>query len=159
METEKKIRIKKFFYGVIAFIILLNLVLTEKNTVGKDVNNYFATFNKIDGVSVGTDVVISGIKVGEVKEIFIKNNYPQISITVNKNIEISDDSSVSIQTDGLFGKKFLLIEIGGNNVSLKNGEKFSFSEDSIVIEELLGKIILIGEKNKGLWNKITLKQF
>ena len=150
METEEKIRIKKFFYGVIAFIILLNLVLTEKNRVGKDVNNYFATFNKIDGVSVGTDVVISGIKVGEVKEIFIKNNYPQISITVNKNIEISDDSSVSIQTDGLFGKKFLLIEIGGNNVSLKNGEKFSFSEDSIVIEELLGKIILIGEKNKGL---------
>jgi len=150
METEKKIRIKKFFYGVIAFIILLNLVLTEKNRVGKDVNNYFATFNKIDGVSVGTDVVISGIKVGEVKEIFIKNNYPQISITVNKNIEISDDSSVSIQTDGLFGKKFLLIEIGGNNVFLKNGEKFSFSEDSIVIEELLGKIILIGEKNKGL---------
>ena len=150
METEKKIRIKKFFYGIIAFIILLNLVLTEKNVVGGDVNNYFATFNKIDGVSVGTDVVISGIKVGEVKEIFIKDNYPQISINVNKNIEISDDSSVSIQTDGLFGKKFLLIEIGGNNVYLRNGEKFSFSEDSIVIEELLGKIILLGEKNKGL---------
>ena len=150
METEKKIRIKKFFYGIVAFIILLNLVLTEKTMVGGDINSYFATFNKIDGVSVGTDVVISGIKVGEVKEIFIKDNYPQISINVNKNIEISDDSSVSIQTDGLFGKKFLLIEIGGNNVSLKNGEKFSFSEDSIVIEELLGKIILIGEKNKGL---------
>jgi len=150
METEKKIRIKKFFYGIIAFIILLNLVLTEKNVAGGNVNNYFATFNKIDGVSVGTDVLISGIKVGEVKEIFIKDNYPQISINVNKNIEISDDSSVSIQTDGLFGKKFLLIEIGGNDVYLKNGEKFSFSEDSIVIEELLGKIILIGEKNKGL---------
>ena len=150
METEKKIRIKKFFYGIIAFIILLNLVFTEKNRAEEGVNKYFATFNKIDGVSVGTDVVISGIKVGEVKEIFIKDNYPQISINVNKNIEISDDSSVSIQTDGLFGKKFLLIEIGGNNVYLKDGEKFSFSEDSIVIEELLGKIILIGEKNKGL---------
>ena len=150
METEKKIRIKKFVYGIIAFIVLLNLVLTEKNSVEGDVNNYFATFNKIDGVSVGTDVAISGIKVGEVKEIFIKDNYPQISIYVKKNIEISDDSSISIQTDGLFGKKFLLIEIGGNNVYLKNGEKFSFTEDSIVIEELLGKIILIGEKNKGL---------
>ena len=150
METEKKIRIKKFFYGIIAFIILLNLVLKEKNIAGGNVNNYFATFSKIDGVSVGTDVVISGVKVGEVKEIFIKDNYPQISINVKKNIEISDDSSISIQTDGLFGKKFLLIEIGGNNVYLKNGERFSFSEDSIVIEELLGKIILIGEKNKGL---------
>ena len=150
METEKKIRIKKFFYGIVAFIILLNLVLTEKTMVGGDINSYFATFNKIDGVSVGTDVVISGIKVGEVKEILIKDNYPQISINVNKSIEISDDSSISIQTDGLFGKKFLLIEIGGNNVYLKNGEKFSFSEDSIVLEELLGKIILLGEKNKGL---------
>ena len=159
METEKKIRIKKFFYGIIAFIILLNLVLMKKNIVEEDVNNYFARFNKIDGVSVGTDVVISGIKVGEVKEIFIKDYYPQISMNVDKNLEISDDSSVSIQTDGLFGKKFLLIEIGGNNVYLKNGEKFSFSEDSIVIEKLLEKIILIGEKNKGLWNKITLKQF
>ena len=77
METEKKIRIKKFFYGILAFIILLNLILTNKNRVGEDVNNYFATFNKIDGVSVGTDVVISGIKVGEVKEIFIKDNYPK----------------------------------------------------------------------------------
>ena len=150
METEKKIRLKKFFYGIIAFIILLNLVLTEKNRGGGNVNNYFITFNKIDGVSVGTDVVISGIKVGEVKEIFIKDNYPQISVNVNKNLRISDDSSVSIQTDGLFGKKFLLIEVGGNDVYLKNGEKFSYAEDSIVIEELLGKIILIGEKNKGL---------
>ena len=150
METEKKIRIKKFFYGIIAFIILLNLVFTEKNRGGGNVNNYFVTFNKIDGVSVGTDVVISGIKVGEVKEVFIKNNYPQISIIVNKNVRISDDSSVSIQTDGLFGKKFLLIEVGGNDVYLKSGDKFSYAEDSIVIEELLGKIILIGEKNKGL---------
>ena len=150
METEKKIRITKFFYGIIVFIILLNLIFTEKNIGGGDVNNYLATFNKVDGVSVGTDVVISGIKVGQVNQVFIKDNYPQISMNINKNLKISDDSSVSIQTDGLFGKKFLLIEIGGNDVYLKNGEKFSFSEDSIVIEELLGKIILIGEKNKGL---------
>ena len=158
METEKKIRIKKFFYGIIVLIILLNLVFTEKNIRGGDINNYFATFNKVDGVSIGTDVLISGIKVGEVNKVFIKNNYPQISINVNKNLKISNDSSVSIQTDGLFGKKFLLIEIGGNDTYLKDGEKFSFTEDSIVIEDLLGKIILIGEKNKGLWNKIILKQ-
>ena len=150
METEKQIRIKKFFYGIITILILLNLIFTEKKISDGNVNNYFATFNKVDGVSVGTDVVISGIKVGEVNKVFVQDNYPQILINVDKNLRISDDSSVSIQTDGLFGKKFLLIEIGGNDSYLKNGEKFSFSEDSIVIEEILGKIILIGEKNKGL---------
>ncbi len=150
MEAQRKIRIKKFFFGIITFVIILNLVFSKKYRESTDTNNYFATFNKIDGVSVGTDVVISGIKVGQVNKVFIKENYPQISFDVKNDINISDDSSVSIQTDGLFGKKFLLIEVGGNDSYLKNGEKFSFSEDSIVIEELLEKIIKIGEKNKGL---------
>ena len=149
METEKKIKIKKFFYGIIAFIILLNLVLTEKNRVARDVNNYFASFNKIDGVSVGTDVVISGIKVGAVKQVFLKDNYPEISMNVNNNIKISDDSSVSIQTDGLFGKKYLSIEPGGMDEYLRNDDNLSFTEDSILIQDLLNRIIEIGEIKKG----------
>ncbi len=150
MEAQKKLRIKQFFFGVITFVILLNLVFSKKNKADKDINSYVATFNKIDGVNVGTNVEISGIKVGQVERIFIKENYPQVLFSVMNNIKISDDSSISIQTDGLFGKKFLLIEVGGSDNYLKNGDKFSFSEDAIIIEELLRKIIEIGEKNKGL---------
>ncbi len=150
METQKKLRLKQFFFGVITFVILLNLVFSTKNKTKKGMNDYVATFNKIDGVSVGTNVEISGIKVGEVERVSIVENYPQILFSVKDEIKISDDSSISIQTDGLFGKKFLLIEVGGSDNYLKNGEKFSFSEDSIIIEELLRKIIKIGEKNKGL---------
>ena len=159
METEKKIRIKKFFYGIVAFVILLNLVFKEKNRGGGNVNSYFATFNKIDGISVGTDVVISGIKVGEVKEVFIENSYPQILFHVNKNLKISDDSSVSIQTDGLFGKKYLSIEPGGMDEYLRNDDNLSFTEDSILIQDLLNRIIEIGEIKKGneLWKKIILR--
>ena len=143
-------RIKRFFLGLVVFIILINLIISKKEGSLDGFNNYFATFNKIDGVGVGTDVVISGIKVGNVGKIFLNENYPQISIKVSDQIDISDDSSISIQTDGLFGSKFLLIEVGGNNIFLKDGDKFSFSEDSVVIEELLKKIIEIGEKNKKL---------
>ena len=150
MEAEKKLRLKQFIFGVITFVILLNLVFSTKNKTKKGMNDYVATFNKIDGVGVGTNVEISGIKVGEVEKVSIVKNYPQIYFSVKDNIKISDDSSISIQTDGLFGKKFLLIEVGGSDNYLKNGEKFSFSEDSIIIEELLRKIIEIGEKNKGL---------
>ena len=67
---------------------------------------------------------------------------------IKKNLSISDDSSVSIQTDGLFGSKFLMIEMGGTNNFMKNGDYFSFTEDSIMIQDLLQNIIKIGEKNK-----------
>ena len=142
------VRMKRFFLGLLASIVLFNLILMDNKTDEADFNTFTASFNKIDGVDIGTDVMISGIKVGQVKRIFLDNNYPQISLLVKKEINITDDSSVSIQTDGLFGKKFLLIEIGGSEKFMKNGEKFSFSEDSIVIEELLQKIIEIGERNK-----------
>ena len=144
------LRIKKFIFGLLTFVILLNLIFSKKVASNKNYSNYFASFNKIDGVGIGTNVMISGIKVGQVQEIKIANNYPQISLTVQKDLLITDDSSISIQTDGLFGKKFLLIEVGGSENNMKDGDKFSFTEDSIVIEDLLEKIIEIGEKNKQL---------
>ncbi len=144
------VRIKKFFFGFLTFVIICNLVFSNKEYGDENYNNYKATFNKIDGVNVGTDVVISGIKVGYVKKVMINDNFPEISLLVEKDINISDDSSISIQTDGLFGRKFLIIEIGGSNKYLKDGGYFSFAEDSIVIEELLQKIIEIGERNKEL---------
>jgi phospholipid/cholesterol/gamma-HCH transport system substrate-binding protein len=142
------LRVKNFLLGLITFIIILNLVISRKEIDEKKFNSFNAKFNKIDGVNVGTDVVISGIKVGHVRNISINDNFPQIFMSIEKDIKITDDSSVSIQTDGLFGKKFLIIEIGGSENYLKNGDNFSFAEDSIVIEELLQKIIEIGEKNK-----------
>ena len=142
------LRVKNFLLGLITFTIILNLIISRKEIDEKDFNSYNAKFNKIDGVNVGTDVVISGIKVGHVRNISINDNFPQIFMSIDKDIKITDDSSVSIQTDGLFGKKFLIIEIGGSENYLKNGDNFSFAEDSIVIEELLQKIIEIGEKNK-----------
>ncbi len=143
-----KLKVKKFFFGFITFVIILNLIVSKKEANNNDYNNFNATFNKIDGVNVGTDVVISGIKVGQVQKILLKDSFPKIFVSVKKGIKINDDSSLSIQTDGLFGKKFLIIEIGGSEKFLKDGDKFSFTEDSIVIEELLQKIIEIGEKNK-----------
>ena len=130
--------------------MLVNVVFSKKEIKNKNYTNYLASFNKIDGVNVGTDVMISGIKVGQVQKVFISKNYPQIFMNVKNDLLISDDSSVSIQTDGLFGKKFILIELGGSENYMKDGDNFSFTEDSIVIEDLLEKIIEIGEKNKQL---------
>jgi len=144
------LRIKKFIYGIFAFLLLVNVVFSKKEIKNKNYTNYLASFNKIDGVNVGTDVMISGIKVGQVQKVFISKNYPQIFMNVKNDLLISDDSSVSIQTDGLFGKKFILIELGGSENYMKDGDNFSFTEDSIVIEDLLEKIIEIGEKNKQL---------
>ena len=141
-------RLLKFFLGFFAVALLLKLMLIENKTTNDDYFLLKASFNKIDGIQVGTPVMISGIEIGNVSEINLKNNYPTLILRILKNLKISNDSSISIQTDGLFGNKFLSIEIGGTDQFFNDGDKFSFTEDSILVEELLEKIIAIGEKKK-----------
>ncbi len=142
------IRYLKFFFGLIFFVFIFLVLFSERETTQKNFKNYNITFNKIDGVQIGTDVFISGINVGFVNKITLKKNYPLVSILVDDKIKLPSDSSVAIQTDGLFGAKFLLIEMGGSDDIMSENSFFSFYEDSILVEDLLKRIIEMGELKK-----------
>lgn len=142
------IKYLKFFFGLIFFVFIFLVLFSERETTQKNFKNYNITFNKIDGVQIGTDVFISGINVGFVNKITLKKNYPLVSILVDDKIKLPSDSSVAIQTDGLFGAKFLLIEMGGSDDIMSENSFFSFYEDSILVEDLLKRIIEMGELKK-----------
>jgi len=143
-----KIRYIKFFLGLLFFIVIFSVLFSEKKASSDSFKVYNITFNKIDGVQVGTNVLISGVNVGFVNNVSLEKNHPLVSISIDKNITLPDDSSISIQTDGLFGAKFMLIEIGGSEEPMNENDFFSFYEDSILVEDLLKKIIELGEINK-----------
>ncbi len=141
-------RFLTFFLGVFTVVVLIELMFIKRHSDSDGFYDLFSSFNQIDGVNPGDKIMISGINVGYVENIKLDKNYPLVKMKIKKNLSISDDSSVSIQTDGLFGSKFLMIEMGGTNNFMKNGDYFSFTEDSIMIQDLLQNIIKIGEKNK-----------
>ena len=68
--------------------------------------------------------MISGVNVGYVEEVILKKKLSFNKNENKKDLNISDDSSVSIQTDGLFGSKFLMVEMGGTTNFLNNGDSF-----------------------------------
>ena len=143
-----KTKYTKFLLGLFLFIVIFSLLFSEKHSSKESFKSYNIIFNKIDGVQVGTDVLISGVKVGFVNKVSLEKNYPLVSVSIDKNIVLPNDSSISIQTDGLFGEKFMLIEMGGSEESMNENDFFSFYEDSILVEDLLKKIIELGEINK-----------
>lgn len=141
-------RFVKFFFGIFMVLILVELMFVDRHNSNDNYYDLLATFNKIDGVNEGILVMISGVTIGYVDEVMLNKNYPVLKMKIKKGLRISDDSSVSIQTDGLFGSKFLSIEMGGNDNYLVSGDSFSFTEDSMLIQDLLTNIIQLGEKNK-----------
>lgn len=138
----------KFFIGIVTLFILYNLLSINRQDSAGDYLIIESEFNQIDGIEQNSEVRISGMKIGKVLSMEIKNNKPNLKLGIKKNLNIPEDSSLSIQTDGLFGKKYLSLEPGGSEIFLKNSEKIFLTEDSILIQDLLQKIIEIGNFKK-----------
>jgi phospholipid/cholesterol/gamma-HCH transport system substrate-binding protein len=74
-----------------------------------------ASFQRVDGVGVGSDVRISGVKVGVVRSVTLDpaTYNAVLTLSVNNGIEVLDDSTARIATDGLLGGGYVSIEPAG----------------------------------------------
>ena len=100
-----------------------------------------ARFNRADGVNVGTDVRLSGIKVGTVNSLSLdpKTYNAVVTLAVDNSVKLPDDSSVRITSDGLLGNQYLSIEPGGSMQMIKPGGQIENTQGSIDLIGLLGK--------------------
>lgn len=99
-----------------------------------------ADFSSSDGIEVGSDVKIAGVKIGSVLSKFLTDNYKaRITIEVASSIKIPNDSTLAIVSSGLLGGKYVEIKIGSEEEFMSNGQKFESTQGSINIEELIGK--------------------
>lgn len=116
-------------------------------TVGevKGVTGYklTASFDRIDGISVGTDVRISGIKIGSVvsQALDPKTYLANVVMTIDNGIELPEDSAVKVAMDGLLGGSYLAIQPGGSETMLVDGGEITYTQPSIDIVGLLGQAI------------------
>ncbi|CAO5682912.1 MAG: hypothetical protein HEEMFOPI_00809 [Holosporales bacterium] len=102
-----------------------------------------AKFDKIDGVSMGNDVRLGGVKVGTVSKIDIdlKSYQAMITMTLRPDLFIPEDSSAEIMSDSLLGGKYVNLTPGGSSNMLKNDEFIDQTQSSVSLEQLLGKFL------------------
>ena len=139
---------KNFYLGVFVLLTCFYFLSKGNKENYSSLLQLKAKFNRIDGILIGSEIRISGIKVGEVRNFKLENNKPTLYFTLEKDVIVPNDSSISIQTDGLFGSKYLTIEPGGSDKNLVNNGQINYTEDSILIEDLLNKIIHLGKTKK-----------
>lgn len=110
----------------------------------------FAKFEQADGVAIGTPVRISGVKVGVITgEHIDPTSYSAvIDFSIDEKIKIPVDSIAKISSEGLIGGKYLSIVPGGDDKMLKSGEEVKFTQSSINLETLIGKMIFSKSDDK-----------
>ena len=92
---------------------------------------------------------MAGMNVGKVVDARLDDHFKAIlTMEIRDGIHIPDDSSASIVSSGLVGSKYIEIEPGGSEDMIAPGGEFSYTQDAMVIEELLDRIVGIGKANR-----------
>jgi len=102
-----------------------------------------ASFRSIEGVSVGTDVRLAGVKIGTVTEVTLN---PQTfradtKFTVIQGIDIPDDSAVLVSSEGLLGGNFVEIMPGGSPFNFEPGNEIEDTQGAVSLITLLLKFV------------------
>lgn len=102
-----------------------------------------ARFDRIDGLAVGSDVRVAGVKVGSVTDERIdpQSFLAVVSLTVRPDVQLPKDSSAEVTSESLLGGKYLSISPGGDTEILKPGQFITITQSSVSLEQLLGKFI------------------
>ncbi len=102
-----------------------------------------AQFDHIDGLALGSDVKIGGVKVGTVTDEHIDPSSFRavVSFTVQDNIKLPKDTAAIITSESLLGGKYISLSPGGDSTDLKPGQTITITQSSVSLEELLGKFI------------------
>ena len=110
----------------------------------------FADFDEIGGLKPRAQVVISGVKVGQVESIALDDNYrARVKLDLDARLKLPVDSSASIMTSGLLGDRYISLQLGGEPENLKSGDRIAMTESAVVLERLIGKLVYGGGGGNG----------
>ena len=117
-------------FVIIIYVVFLFFGFSTMKIQNSDSYNVSALFNRIDGIKIGSDIRMSGIKIGTVVSQELDNSSfeAKVLMSIDSKILIPDDSSAKITSDGLLGGNYISIEPGGSDIYLLNNEEIFFTQ-------------------------------
>ena len=98
-----------------------------------------ASFRAADGVGVGTDVRLAGVRIGSVTALSLnpQTYYADAVLTIDRGIVLPDDTAALIAQEGLLGGSFVDIQPGGSPDNIPAGGTIRDTQGSVSLVTLL----------------------
>lgn len=98
-----------------------------------------AEFDRVDGLTIGSDVRMSGIKVGTVTALSLdpQSYAANVAIIIGSDIDLPDDTSAKITSEGLLGGNYISLSAGGSEDMLSGGDEILYTQGSV---DLIGLV-------------------
>ncbi|HEY9163354.1 MAG TPA: outer membrane lipid asymmetry maintenance protein MlaD [Magnetovibrio sp.] len=113
----------------------------------KAVSGYEVTarFFKVGGLAKGSDVRVSGIKVGTVLETRLDpvTFDAVIAMSISPDVKLPVDTTATIASSGMLGDKYIMLMPGTETARLEAGSTIANTKDYRSLEDQVGEIIFL----------------
>jgi phospholipid/cholesterol/gamma-HCH transport system substrate-binding protein len=138
-----------FVLAGLAAVAYLSLSVGGLNYRGAGGLPLVAKFDELGGLKPRAQVVISGVKVGQVKAIALDDTYrASVGLELQKDLKLPVDTTASIMTSGLLGDRYISLQLGAEQETLKAGDEIAFTESAVILERLIGKLVYSTDRGK-----------
>ena len=102
-----------------------------------------ASFRSVEGVALGTDVRLAGVKVGTVTALNLNPNtfFADATISVKDGVVSPADTAILISSEGLLGGNFMELLPGGSPENLASGDEIEDTQGAVSLVSLLMKFV------------------
>ena len=119
---------------------------------GKGQGGYTLTaeFENVEGINIGSDIRMAGIKVGSVTDQTLNSENFQavLTMSIDRKLNLPDDSTAKVTSEGLLGAKFIALEPGGSDDLLKDGDQMNYTQSAIDLWGLVNEYLFNSDKKK-----------
>jgi len=100
-----------------------------------------ASFRSVEGIEIGSDVRLAGVKVGSVTSLALNpaTFFADATVALRKDILLPEDSAILVSSEGLLGGSFIELQPGGSPINLEPGAEIEDTQGAISVVSLMMK--------------------
>jgi len=156
MKRKKTNEVKTGVMIVMCLLILLGLTAKVGGlSAFKKGYNLKVRFNYASGIKQGAPVYLTGVEVGEVKDLQIgytkEGTKVYLTLWLDESAKVRQDSKAYIATMGLMGEKYLELTSGKKGTPFLQADSMIVGKEPIAMEEMTEKAMRISDNlNEGI---------
>lgn len=131
--------------AVLAAAVAFLLYAGQSTGMSSDGGSYLlrASFRSVEGITVGADVRLAGVKVGTVTHLELnpQTYFADATVSLQNSVLLPTDSAILISSEGLLGGNFVELVPGGAPDNLAPGDEIEDTQGAVSLISLLMKFV------------------
>ncbi len=121
--------------SIALFIVGYNFL--KGNDIFSNENQFYATYDQVDGLAQSKPVLINGYQIGKVSDLVLQpNGHILVTLKINRKFPIPKNSVARLASTDLLGNKAIIIDLGNSKILAQDGNTLTAQTQQNLLDKV-----------------------